>query len=91
MKNISDYLGLVNSHVTALNADNLINRYVIELEIAIYDFQGMIQSLTSGITFSHSGHLLPILMPPEALLKSLNELKNLDKFSEPTFGLTVEN
>ena len=90
LKNISDYLDLVQSNINILKVSNYIQNAMLEIEMALADYKSMIESLITGITFSHSGHVPPNFMPPNVLVTSLQELQKADKYNTPTFEISRE-
>ena len=74
-----------------LKASSLMYNSILEIEIALADYQSMIESLTTGITFSHSGNVLASLLPPRVLIQSLKELQKDDMYNMPTFEISVDN
>ena len=81
----------MTSNINFLTANSLMQNVILEIEITLNDYKSMIETLTTGLVFSHSGHISPTLLPPQVLIKSLKELQKTDYYNMPTFDISEDN
>ena len=88
---IDNWTSTVDSKIDMLTIDDLVTEALFEIEIAIDDYREYIKACIDGISYAHTGHLSPLIMPPDVVINSLQNIQNLDLYVKPTFAINKKN
>ena len=88
---IENWSNSIDTKINQLTAENLLSEAIIKLEIAIDDYKDYIKTYINGIIHAQTRHISPSLIPPSVVIKSLNNLQEIDPFIIPTFKINKSN